>query len=127
MLGSEDPVRRLSPDGRALAGLLADIGANCFAVTGTRYTTHMFGPGLGIYEDPATGSGVGPLAAWRGMGASLSASRSRFPGRRAGAAVDPVRAGYGRPRSDRRRRGWRLGAVGGAGRVPPPVTAEATR
>jgi len=62
MLDSEDAVRRLSPDGRVLAGLLADIGANCFAGTGIHYTTRMFGPGLGIYEDPATGSGAGPLA-----------------------------------------------------------------
>lgn len=65
MLGGEDPVRRLDPDGRALAGLLADIGAKRFAGTGTRYTTRMFGPGLGIYEDPATGSGAGPLAVHR--------------------------------------------------------------
>jgi trans-2,3-dihydro-3-hydroxyanthranilate isomerase len=35
---------------------------NCFAVTSARVKTRMFGPALGVIEDPATGSAAGPLA-----------------------------------------------------------------
>jgi trans-2,3-dihydro-3-hydroxyanthranilate isomerase len=58
-----------SPD--AVAGLRPDIGAlerlgvygiNCFAATGDGFKTRMFGPALGVAEDPATGSAAGPLA-----------------------------------------------------------------
>ena len=38
------------------------VGINCFAGDGLRWKTRMFGPGLGISEDPATGSAAGPLA-----------------------------------------------------------------
>jgi trans-2,3-dihydro-3-hydroxyanthranilate isomerase len=61
-LDSEDTVARLRPDMAALERVLGDIGANCFAGAGTRWKTRMFGPGLGIAEDPATGSAAGPLA-----------------------------------------------------------------
>jgi trans-2,3-dihydro-3-hydroxyanthranilate isomerase len=59
------------PDEEAVAGLAPDIGAlarlgvygiNCFAVSGERVKTRMFGPALGVAEDPATGSAAGPLA-----------------------------------------------------------------
>jgi trans-2,3-dihydro-3-hydroxyanthranilate isomerase len=59
------------PDERAVAGLKPDIGAlerlgvygiNCFAGAGARWKTRMFGPALGVAEDPATGSAAGPLA-----------------------------------------------------------------
>jgi trans-2,3-dihydro-3-hydroxyanthranilate isomerase len=55
----------------AVAGLRPDIGAlerlgvygiNCFAGSGERWKTRMFGPALGVAEDPATGSAAGPLA-----------------------------------------------------------------
>jgi trans-2,3-dihydro-3-hydroxyanthranilate isomerase len=59
------------PDADAVAALRPDIGAlerlgvygiNCFAVSGERVKTRMFGPALGVAEDPATGSAAGPLA-----------------------------------------------------------------
>lgn len=61
-LDTEDAVARLAPDLDALARLLPAHGANCFAGRGRRWKTRMFGPGLGVAEDPATGSAAGPLA-----------------------------------------------------------------
>lgn len=58
------------PSDEAVAGLAPDIGAiarlgvygiNCFAASGERVKTRMFGPSLGVAEDPATGSAAGPL------------------------------------------------------------------
>jgi trans-2,3-dihydro-3-hydroxyanthranilate isomerase len=58
------------PDAGAVAGLRPDLGAlerlgtygiNCFAATGDGFKTRMFGPALGVAEDPATGSAAGPL------------------------------------------------------------------
>ena len=63
-LDTEDAVAQLTPDLAALARLLPAHGANCFAGQGRRWKTRMFGPGLGIAEDPATGSGAGPLAVY---------------------------------------------------------------
>ncbi len=60
-LDSEPAVAALSPDGGALARLGA-IGVSCFAGEGVRWKTRMFAPGLGVLEDPATGSAAGPLA-----------------------------------------------------------------
>ncbi len=60
-LDSEEEVRALNPDLKALA-LLGDLGANCFAGAGGRWKTRMFAPGLGVAEDPATGSAAGPLS-----------------------------------------------------------------
>jgi trans-2,3-dihydro-3-hydroxyanthranilate isomerase len=54
-------VAALSPDVRALAAL-GELGASCFAGSGLRWKTRNFAPGLGIAEDPATGSAAGPLA-----------------------------------------------------------------
>jgi trans-2,3-dihydro-3-hydroxyanthranilate isomerase len=59
-LDGEDAVASLEPDMAALAKL-TDVGANCFASDGTRVKTRMFGPNLGVAEDPATGSAAGPL------------------------------------------------------------------
>ncbi len=60
------------PDEEAVAALRPDLGAierlgvygiNCFAVAGpAAVKTRMFGPALGVAEDPATGSAAGPLA-----------------------------------------------------------------
>src|ERR671924_24145 len=60
-LGSEDEVARLRPD---LARLepSAVLGINCFAGSRARWKTRMFAPGVGVFEDPATGSAAGPLA-----------------------------------------------------------------
>jgi trans-2,3-dihydro-3-hydroxyanthranilate isomerase len=60
-LGSEHEVAALRPDITAIADL-GVWGINCFAATGTRVKTRMFGPSLGVAEDPATGSAAGPLA-----------------------------------------------------------------
>jgi trans-2,3-dihydro-3-hydroxyanthranilate isomerase len=58
----EDPaaVAAVTPDLGALARL--PVGVTVAAGTGTRWTTRMFAPALGVAEDPATGSAAGPLA-----------------------------------------------------------------
>ena len=61
-LASEDAVASLAPDLSALARLEGASGASCFAGSGERWKTRMFGPGVGVPEDPATGSAAGPLA-----------------------------------------------------------------
>lgn len=61
MLSSEAEVAALEPNFDALSRLGA-IGANCFAGEGARFKTRMFGIGMGVSEDPATGSAAGPLA-----------------------------------------------------------------
>jgi trans-2,3-dihydro-3-hydroxyanthranilate isomerase len=58
---SEEEVAALAPDIGAL-GRLGTYGINCFAGSGTQWKTRMFGPSLGVAEDPATGSAAGPLA-----------------------------------------------------------------
>jgi trans-2,3-dihydro-3-hydroxyanthranilate isomerase len=58
---SEDAVAALRPDLGALERL-GEYGINCFAGSGERWKTRMFGPALGVAEDPATGSAAGPLA-----------------------------------------------------------------
>jgi len=60
-LGSREEVAALRPNMGALEQLGA-YGFNCFAGEGTRWKTRMFGIGLGVTEDPATGSAAGPLA-----------------------------------------------------------------
>ena len=54
-------VAGLRPDFRRLAAL-GPVGVNCFAPEGRGWKTRMFGPALGVDEDPATGSAAGPLA-----------------------------------------------------------------
>lgn len=58
---SEEAVAALKPDLGALERL-GVYGINCFAGSGERWKTRMFGPALGVAEDPATGSAAGPLA-----------------------------------------------------------------
>jgi trans-2,3-dihydro-3-hydroxyanthranilate isomerase len=60
-LASRDEVAALRPNTQQLADF-GPIGINCFAGEGLRWKTRMFGPGLGVAEDPATGSAAGPLA-----------------------------------------------------------------
>lgn len=60
-LDSEEEVAALRPD-RARLLALGEIAVNCFAGEGRRWKTRMFAPGLGVDEDPATGSAAGPLA-----------------------------------------------------------------
>lgn len=59
-LPSEEAVAGLAPDIGAIARL-GVYGINCFAASGERVKTRMFGPSLGVAEDPATGSAAGPL------------------------------------------------------------------
>jgi trans-2,3-dihydro-3-hydroxyanthranilate isomerase len=59
-LPDEAAVAALDPDLKALASF--DVGANCFAGSGTRWKNRMFAPFHGVDEDPATGSAAGPLA-----------------------------------------------------------------
>jgi trans-2,3-dihydro-3-hydroxyanthranilate isomerase len=60
-LETEDAVAALRPDLDALSSH-EGVGANCFAGSGRRWKTRMFGPGIGIPEDPAAGSAAGPFA-----------------------------------------------------------------
>jgi trans-2,3-dihydro-3-hydroxyanthranilate isomerase len=60
-LGSGEQVAALQPDIIAIERL-GRYGINCFAADGARVKTRMFGPGLGMNEDPATGSAAGPIA-----------------------------------------------------------------
>jgi trans-2,3-dihydro-3-hydroxyanthranilate isomerase len=60
-LPDETSVAALAPDIGAL-GRLGAVGVSCFAADGAQVKTRMFGPGLGVAEDPATGSAAGPLA-----------------------------------------------------------------
>ncbi len=61
-LPDEDAVARLQPDIGAVARIAKDCGVNCIAGRGRRWKTRMFAPGVGVAEDPATGSAAGPLA-----------------------------------------------------------------
>jgi trans-2,3-dihydro-3-hydroxyanthranilate isomerase len=60
-LDSEQAVVSLRPDLAAL-GELGEVTVSCFAGAGKHWKTRMFAPGLGVAEDPATGSAAGPLA-----------------------------------------------------------------
>jgi trans-2,3-dihydro-3-hydroxyanthranilate isomerase len=60
-LPDEASVAALVPDIAAL-GRLGPVGVSCFAADGAGVKTRMFGAGLGVAEDPATGSAAGPLA-----------------------------------------------------------------
>jgi trans-2,3-dihydro-3-hydroxyanthranilate isomerase len=57
----EQAVASLRPDLGALAKL-PGIGVCCFAGAGSCWKSRYFAPGLGVSEDPATGSAAGPLA-----------------------------------------------------------------
>jgi trans-2,3-dihydro-3-hydroxyanthranilate isomerase len=59
-LASEAEVVALEPDMRALRKL-GEVGVMCLGGHGSYYKARMFGPGLGVDEDPATGSAAGPL------------------------------------------------------------------
>jgi trans-2,3-dihydro-3-hydroxyanthranilate isomerase len=60
-LSSPAAVAAVQPNLGAL-GRLGEIGVSCFAGSGERFKSRMFAPGLGVAEDPATGSAAGPLA-----------------------------------------------------------------
>jgi trans-2,3-dihydro-3-hydroxyanthranilate isomerase len=60
-LESREAVAALKPDQQRLAAL-GVYGINCIAGEGKSWKSRMFGPMLGMAEDPATGSAAGPLA-----------------------------------------------------------------
>jgi trans-2,3-dihydro-3-hydroxyanthranilate isomerase len=60
-LASREEVAALKPDQQRLAAL-GVYGINCIAGEGASWKSRMFGPMLGMAEDPATGSAAGPLA-----------------------------------------------------------------
>jgi len=62
VLASEADVAALRPDIGRLAEVVTDAGTSCVAGAGTWWKSRMFGPSLGVAEDPATGSAAGPLA-----------------------------------------------------------------
>jgi len=59
-LDSEDAVAAVEPDMGRL-NKFGGVGFSTFAGDGSKWKTRMFGPGLGVAEDPATGSAAGPL------------------------------------------------------------------
>jgi trans-2,3-dihydro-3-hydroxyanthranilate isomerase len=61
-LETEEEVAALRPDMAALEDLGDVYGFSCFAGARAGVRTRMFAPGLGVPEDPATGSAAGPLA-----------------------------------------------------------------
>lgn len=91
MVGLADPeqLAALEPDMSALARL-GSMGIDCFAAPGpagpgqhTRVNSRVFCPGMGIAEDPATGSAAGPLVlhlarhGWYTPGGTLTISQGR--------------------------------------------------
>jgi trans-2,3-dihydro-3-hydroxyanthranilate isomerase len=60
-LRDEEAVAAVTADATALSRF-GVLGVSCFAASGDRVKTRMFAPGLGVTEDPATGSAAGPLA-----------------------------------------------------------------
>jgi trans-2,3-dihydro-3-hydroxyanthranilate isomerase len=60
-LESIEQLAGLRPDLNALSSLCGEAGVACFAGTPPRVRMRMFAPGLGVAEDPATGSAAGPL------------------------------------------------------------------
>jgi trans-2,3-dihydro-3-hydroxyanthranilate isomerase len=60
-LSDEAAVAAVEPDLTALSRF-GEIGVSCFAGRDASFKTRMFAPGLGVAEDPATGSAAGPLA-----------------------------------------------------------------
>jgi trans-2,3-dihydro-3-hydroxyanthranilate isomerase len=61
MLESAAEVAALAPSSQELAEY-GPLAISCFAHEGPHWKTRMFAPGLGVPEDPATGSAAGPLA-----------------------------------------------------------------
>jgi trans-2,3-dihydro-3-hydroxyanthranilate isomerase len=59
-LESQDAVAAVDPSLGELRKL-GELGFMTFAGEGDRWKTRMFGPALGVAEDPATGSAAGPL------------------------------------------------------------------
>jgi len=61
-LDAPEDVAALRPDVGRLQQAVPDSGVSCIGGDGTKWKSRMFAPGLGVSEDPATGSAAGPLA-----------------------------------------------------------------
>jgi len=61
VLDDGDAVAALEPDMPELRAL-GEVAVSCVAGAGERWKSRVFAPGLGVEEDPATGSAAGPLA-----------------------------------------------------------------
>jgi trans-2,3-dihydro-3-hydroxyanthranilate isomerase len=114
-IADSDQLAALDPDFGAL-GRLGPIGVGCFAPLDpdagagrhTRVKFRLFGPGVGINEDPATGSAAGPLAlhlarhGWYTPGSTLTIIQgieiqrpSELTARVDGSAEQPTRIAVG--------------------------------
>jgi trans-2,3-dihydro-3-hydroxyanthranilate isomerase len=70
-IADRETVDRILPDGKALLSVLAGVGAEgCYVFSldprqpGALAYARFFNPTVGIWEDPATGTAAGPLAAY---------------------------------------------------------------
>lgn len=61
MAGSRAEVAAVTPDHEAMRAAAPGSGVNVFAFEDGRVKTRMFGTGIGMREDAATGSAAGPL------------------------------------------------------------------
>jgi len=61
-LSHAEEVSALTPDMVRVAAVAGDACVSCFALDGPHVKTRMFAPGIGVDEDPATGSAAGPIA-----------------------------------------------------------------
>jgi trans-2,3-dihydro-3-hydroxyanthranilate isomerase len=61
-IACEQAVAALDPDLGSLGRVAGEAGVSCFAGRDGLFKSRMFAPGLGVAEDPATGSAAGPLA-----------------------------------------------------------------
>jgi trans-2,3-dihydro-3-hydroxyanthranilate isomerase len=92
-----DALRRAERDARAVREVVERSGGEVlylFAISGDDVTARMFDPGVGIGEDPATGSAAGPLGAYlaargvAGMRGSIRVAQGEQAGRPSTLHVD---------------------------------------
>jgi trans-2,3-dihydro-3-hydroxyanthranilate isomerase len=62
VLSSTEEVATLGPDIGRLAAAAPSSTVSCVAGEGSNWRSRVFAPGVGVSEDPATGSAAGPLA-----------------------------------------------------------------
>jgi len=61
-LPNRNAVAALKPNFAELERIAPELCYSCFCAEGAKVKTREFAPGLGVIEDPATGSAAGPLA-----------------------------------------------------------------
>jgi predicted PhzF superfamily epimerase YddE/YHI9 len=94
VLPSEDAVRNLKPDFAAIARLVRGPRAGCLAVTARAdddkpydFVSRFFGPGVGLPEDPVTGSSFADLAPYWSDRLGISEVRGFQASKRGGAVT----------------------------------------